>query len=244
MSLLIYSHLKDLPAVLLLLGGAGYSISRKKLTPLAALTGLFCGAVLYIRVGYTGLFLLTAFFSLGTVATSWGKKLKQQLKPAGDELLRKPGQVLANAGSAALFALLMPVFPLHTIALQLMLTASMASATADTLASELGMLYGKNFYNCLTWKKDQRGLDGVVSLEGTLIGIVGAAIIAFIYAIGVNPDYRLVILIVIAGASGNFIDSVFGASLERRKLLNNDGVNFISTLFAAGVALLLYNLDK
>lgn len=235
----MYAHLKDLPAVLLLMGGVGYSISRKKLTPLAALTGLFCGVVLYIRVGYTGLYLLTGFFILGTIATSWGKKVKLQLKPADDRLPRKPGQVLANAGGAVLFALLMPVFPLHTIVLQLMLTASVASATADTLSSELGMHYGKNFYNCLTWKKEECGLDGVISLEGTLIGIVGAAMIAAIYVIAANASYRMLLLIVIAGASGNFIDSVFGASLERRKLLNNDGVNFCSTLFAAGVALLL-----
>jgi uncharacterized membrane protein len=35
------------------------------------------------------------------------------------------------------------------------------------------------------------------------------------------------------------VDSYLGALLERRKLLNNDWVNFFSTLTAAGVALLL-----
>jgi uncharacterized membrane protein len=33
-------------------------------------------------------------------------------------------------------------------------------------------------------------------------------------------------------------DSYLGALFERRNLLNNDGVNFLSTLVAAGVALL------
>jgi uncharacterized membrane protein len=34
-------------------------------------------------------------------------------------------------------------------------------------------------------------------------------------------------------------DSFLGAVMERRKLLNNDAVNFLGTLIAAGVASLL-----
>ena len=34
-------------------------------------------------------------------------------------------------------------------------------------------------------------------------------------------------------------DSVLGATLERKGLLGNDGVNFISTVFAADAALLI-----
>ena len=34
-------------------------------------------------------------------------------------------------------------------------------------------------------------------------------------------------------------DSYLGALLERRKLLNNDAVNFLGTLVAAGAAFLL-----
>ncbi|WP_158797444.1 DUF92 domain-containing protein [Pedobacter sp. L105] len=231
-------YLHALPAFLLLLGGVYFSVSRKKLTSLAALTGFVCGSILYLGAGYTGLMLLTAFFLMGTLSTSWGKRIKQDLVPGEESTARTPGQVLANAGTATFFALLMILFPNQASLFLLTLAASIASATADTLSSELGMLYGRSFYNCLTWKKDQRGLDGVISLEGTLIGIAGAIFIALIYALGVKLDYRIII-IVIAAAAGNFSDSLFGATLERRNLLTNDWVNFLSTLFAAGVALLL-----
>jgi uncharacterized membrane protein len=41
---------------------------------------------------------------------------------------------------------------------------------------------------------------------------------------------------IIAAVAGMIADSFLGALLERRKLLNNDWVNFVSTLIAAGVA--------
>ena len=123
------------------------------------------------------------FFLCGTLSTVWGRKAKVQLDKPGDSVQRKSGQVLANAGTATIFSFLALIFPEYRTVFMLMVAGSFASATADTLSSELGMLYGKRFYNCLTWKKDTRGLDGVISLEGTLIGVAGAGLIALIYAL-------------------------------------------------------------
>ena len=234
----MFFQFKDIPAIILLLSGVYYSLNHKKLTIAAALTGLLCGSIMYIGSGYTGLIMLTLFFLLGTLSTSWGRRVKQELDKPNDQALRKSTQVLANAGAATLCASLMIIFSVHAEIFLLMLSASLASATADTLSSELGMLYGRNFYNCITWKKDQKGLDGVVSLEGTLIGIAGATVIAIIYALSTSFNHFFM-MIIIAAALGNFSDSLFGASLERRNLLHNDWVNFLSTLVAAGVALLL-----
>jgi uncharacterized membrane protein len=41
------------------------------------------------------------------------------------------------------------------------------------------------------------------------------------------------------GIFGLFFDSLLGATLEERGWLNNDGVNFLSTMSAAGFALAL-----
>lgn len=229
--------LKYLPVVLLLLVGSCLSVYTKKLTVSAALAGSVCGLLIYAGSGYPGLFMIGAFFLSGTLATALGRSTKDKLDRPGDSTQRKYGQVLANSGTAAIMGLLMLIFPLWSPVLLVMLVSSLASATGDTLSSELGMLYGRRFYNCITWKSDERGLDGVVSLEGTLIGVGGAALIAAIFAIGYGFDVRF-FLIIISGTAGNLSDSVFGATLERRNLLNNDWVNFFSTLFAAGVAIL------
>jgi uncharacterized membrane protein len=44
----------------------------------------------------------------------------------------------------------------------------------------------------------------------------------------------------VAGVCGLFFDSLLGATVERRGWLGNDLVNFSSTVFAAGMAILGY----
>jgi len=221
----MFIQFTDLPVVVFLLASAYLSVYSKKLKGTAAVTGFICGLLIYLGAGYTGLLMLALFFLSGTVATAWGRRKKESLEKTGDSTQRKYSQVLANGGAATLMALLAIIFPLQRDVFLLMLAASLASATADTLSSELGMVYGKTFYNCISWKREERGLDGAISLEGTLIGTAGAVLIAALFTLGRGMDIRFLIII-IAGAAGNFFDSLFGASLERRKLLNNDWVNF------------------
>ena len=233
----MFVQLSDLPVVVLLLVGVVFSIAAKKLTPLAAFTGFVCGFLIYRGGGYTDVLLLTVFFLCGTLATSWGRRQKQYLDRAGDAVQRKYTQVLANAGAATLLAVLSLLFPRYGLLFNLMLAASLASATSDTLSSELGMLYGKNFYDCLSFRKEAKGLDGVISLEGTLMGMLGAVVIAALFALGKGIDLRFPI-IVFAATVGNYSDSLFGATFERQGLLKNDAVNFLSTVIAAVIALI------
>lgn len=215
------------------------SIRTKKLTRPAGFTAILVGLLVFAGTGYTGIILLAAFFILGTLATSHKKELKAKLQPEGvHPEARDPGQVLANGGTAALMSLLALLNPASTDTYVMMLAASLSAATADTLSSELGMVYGRNSYNILTFKKEPRGLDGVVSLEGTLLGAAGALLIALIYA-ATTGFGTAVLFITLAGIMGNLADSVLGASLERKHYIGNNGVNFLNTLFGALVALLM-----
>jgi uncharacterized protein (TIGR00297 family) len=225
----------DLPILAALVVGAVISYLTKKLTFPAAVTGLFCATLIYFGTGYTGVICLAVFFTTGTLGTAWGKRRKLKFEKRGDDSQRKAGQVLANAGAATFFALLAILMPAYSTLFTVMLVASLSSATSDTLSSELGMLYGKRFYNCLSWKKEPAGLDGVVSLEGTFAGLIGAILIALVYAVSKQCDPAF-FMIIISGMAGNFSDSLFGATLERKRLLNNDTVNFMSTLIAAALA--------
>lgn len=216
-----------------------FSVKKNKLTPAAAIAGGIIGGCVFLGAGFTGIAMLGLFFFLGTLATSWKLTTKEKLGAAETNKGRRTaGQVIANGGVAGLAGLLSWVLKGQQELFQLMMAASLASATADTLSSELGTIYGKRFYNILSFKPDTRGENGVVSLEGTTLGIIGSLLIALVYSIGFGTVSGFM-LIVIAGTFGNLMDSVLGASLERKSYLNNDAVNFINTAFAAFVAFIL-----
>jgi uncharacterized protein (TIGR00297 family) len=179
--------------------------------------------------------MLALFFIAGLWATGWQHNKKAAIGAAEEHKGRRTaGQVLANGGIAALLGALSWHLPTYALVVQLMIAGSFAAATADTLSSELGTVYGKRFYNILTFKKDQCGLNGVVSLEGTLIGLAGATLIAIVYSLSVGWTIAFC-WIIIAGFIGNLVDSVLGASVERKGWIGNNLVNFLNTAIGAAV---------
>lgn len=225
---------------ILLCTAAVATVVLKKLDAKAAVAAVVIGFMVWLGEGYTGIAMLATFFIAGTLATSWKMRTKQQTGLAEQHRgQRTAAQVIANGGVAALLSLLSFMLREQQPLLLLMVASSLSSAIADTLSSELGNVYGKKFYNIMNFKKDLRGLNGVISFEGTLIGIAGSILIALVYTVqaGFTIDF---FWIVIAGTIGNLTDSVLGATLERKHMLNNDAVNFLNTLTGAVAGLLLY----
>lgn len=233
-------HITDWFVLLFICTIVTASIVFRKLTVAGALTGGILAGLLYKGAGITGIVMLGAFFVAGSAATAFGRSRKEQLGIAEENKgQRNAGQVLANGGVAALAGLLAWLYPQQAPLWQMAMAASLASASADTLSSEMGSVYGRSFYNILTFKKDKCGLDGVVSLEGTLWGIAGSALIALIFVIAYGFS-ALALWIVLAGFIGNIIDSILGASLERKGWLQNNQVNFLNTLIGALVGVLFF----
>jgi uncharacterized protein (TIGR00297 family) len=228
--------------IVVLIAGMIASVKAGKLTVAASVMGGVIGLLVFMATGFAGLIMMVTFFVLGTLSTSWKLSVKQSLGLAETGKGRRvAAQVIANAGVAGLLALLIIIFPRYINLFIVMIAASFASAIADTLSSELGNVYGRKFYNVITFKKDTRGENGVVSLEGTIIGIIGSAVIAFIYALAYNFDLNF-LWIIVAGTIGNLTDSILGATLERKYVLNNNAVNFSNTAIAAIAALMLCQL--
>jgi uncharacterized protein (TIGR00297 family) len=220
---------------------AGAVIS-KKLTNVAAITGGVLAVIIFFAVGWIGISLMTTFFLLATATTSWKKSFKQRIDTTQENKERRDtGQVLANGGAGGILGVMAFCFPLHTEILLLMMAAAFSSATADTISSELGTVYGKKFYDILSFRKGQRGLDGVISVEGLLFGIAGSSIIAFVYA-STGGWNKSILWIIVAGTIGNLADSYLGAILERKGIISNNTVNFLNTAIAAVTMWVVYRI--
>ena len=227
------------PLSIIIPAGMLLSILLKKLTIAAAFTGGLLSVCIFMGSGYWGIAMMTVFFLTGVIVTSWKLDIKQQNGLAEiNKGRRTAGQVFANAGLPAIIGIIAWCCHACKIDAPLIIAACFASATAYTVSSELGNVYGSRYYNILTLKRSERGLNGVVSAEGILLGIVGSLLIALVYSVAFGWSFSSGIIIM-AGTAGNFADSVLGASLERKNYLNNNAVNFLNTCIAALTAFLL-----
>lgn len=208
------------------------SIGSRKIDVAGGLVGGLIAWAIFSGAGLAGLSALFAFFALGSFASSWRRRDKQALGLEQENQGRRTVRHAMANGSFAGICGLVAWFGIYRIEVcAMMIAASLASATADTLSSELGNVYGKRFINILTLKNDLRGRDGVISLEGTLLGALGAAVVAAIWvAWSHSPTQGVWVLL--AGLVGNAMDSVLGASLQRWGLMTNDTVNFANTCVA------------
>jgi len=118
-------------------------------------------------------------------------------------------------------------------------TAALSEAAADTVSSELGQVRSEHARLITTWESVPAGTDGGVSWAGTLSGVAAASVVSLVGVLAGLLPLRWLAISIAASMIGMISDSFLGALLERRKLLNNDAVNFIGTLIAAGVAFVL-----
>ncbi len=228
-------------AILLILFIAFGIYKAGKLSASGALSGVVVAVVIFLDTRYRGLLVLLVFFTLGTLASSWKKKEKQEQGFAQEnEGARTWKNVLANMGIAATISLSCFIFNLSEI-WQASMVAAVASATADTVASETGNITGSRYVNITTLKQGVRGVDGSVSIEGTLAAALASIFIAAIWQLSGSGGYFT--LIAVAGIIGSLADSVLGATLQQKGILNNHSVNFWSTLIASVVFLSLAHLS-
>jgi uncharacterized protein (TIGR00297 family) len=153
---------------------------------------------------------------------------------------RNAAQVAANLGAAGVGAALALTHPLPGPFYAVVVVAALAEATADTLASELGEVLGGPPLLVTTFARVAPGTDGAVSLTGTVAGMGGAVLVVLVAVVTLGLGRGPAVCALLGAVSGLFIDSLLGATTERRGWLNNDAVNFLSTLAASAMAILIF----
>ena len=188
----------------------------KWLTAAGAAAALAVGTATVWGMGWRGLGLLLAFFVSGSLLTKGGGR-------------RKASQVAAN-GSVAAVAAVLGAWPAFAGAL--------AAATADTWATEIGAFSHTPPRLITSGATVPQGANGGITLMGTAGGVLGAVVMGGLSWMLGPHDLRLAAIVAVAGVLGMLFDSLLGATVQGPgdKWLDNDGVNFATTLAGAGIA--------
>ncbi len=232
-------HARALPAGVVAVGFAILARAMGSVTDGGAVAGVLVAFVLMLAQGFSGFIPLLMLFTLTMISTAWGYKRKQRLGVAEHKKGRKASQVLANLGTATVCALPTLWFPELADLLLIAVVAALAEAAADTVSSELGQATARSAYMITDFRDVPIGTNGAISIEGTISGCVAACLVAWISAVVGFVDWHWTLVIAFAAIGGMFLDSIIGATWENSGKLGNNAVNFISTVFAADVALVV-----
>jgi uncharacterized protein (TIGR00297 family) len=119
---------------------------------------------------------------------------------------------------------------------------AIATATGDTLASEIGQTHKKLPRLITDLRRVPHGTDGGITTLGEYSAVAGSVAIAVIATLlGVTAS-SMAVPVVIGSFLGANVDSVLGAVLERRHYLTNSSVNLLATAAGAISAVIIFLL--
>jgi uncharacterized protein (TIGR00297 family) len=198
--------------------------TRKALDLLGSIFMIIMGVIIIIapQAGVKWLFLIFIFLILGLIFTKYKHEYKKKIG------VYEGTRTIKNVVSNGIVAFVMAAFGNYAGFI-----GSIATATADTMASEVGVVTTPRLIT--NFRKVAPGTDGGISILGTAAGILGAALIGLsAYMLGIYPVLvRTMEIAIIAGTFGCFVDSILGAVLESKDYLTNEHVNLIATLTGA-----------
>ena len=198
-----------------------------------AVAGFLVGLLTWTFAGWRGYLILTAFFALGSGATRLGRRRKERAGVAQEKHgARSARHALANCGVAVFLGLLLAASPFPGVFV-LAFVCAYATAAFDTVSSEIGQAYGGRPVLITTLRAVPVGTNGAVTWIGTLAGLAASLIVAGLASATGFLSSDLVGIVSVAAFIGSTADSILGATLETRGLMDNDAVNFSNTLIGA-----------
>ncbi|HVR42090.1 MAG TPA: DUF92 domain-containing protein [Thermoanaerobaculia bacterium] len=219
----------------------------RSVTLSGAAGGFALGAILIAFAGWELYVVLVAFFVVGTAVTRLGWQKKEAAGLAQERGGRRGfSHAWSNVGVAAIVSLLIAAEAGSLRALWLGAIAALATATADTTASEIGQLFGRRTFLPLSLRQVPRGTEGAISLEGTLAGALAGGAVG---ALGVALAHDRIavsfgagtLIVTTAAILASWLESVAGSWNRNRSVpVPNGALNFFNTLAGALIAIALY----
>jgi uncharacterized protein (TIGR00297 family) len=264
-----------LSGAFLLSSGIGILAYRRRSLSKSGVGGaIFTGTTITGLGGWNWGLTLVFFFVSSSLLSHF--RARDKARTAADKFSkggeRDIAQVAANGGIATLAALLYGLSKAPAIlrsALEAGYVGALATATADTWATELGVLSSQPPRLLTSGKVTAPGTSGGITPLGTAAAAAGALALGLISWLPRPTQRTLPLIALVSGLAGSFFDSLLGATVqatyycpmctsetERRihncgtptqhirglSRLDNDGVNFLATLWGALVAASLHLL--
>jgi uncharacterized protein (TIGR00297 family) len=237
-----------------------------------ATVGAAIGVVVTLTGGWAWFTLVVVFFLLAGLFTRYGFREKAQLGVAQERGgARGWPNALANGGLAAALAVgeyVTRAYGLPGSLLAIAFVGAVATSTADTLGTELGLLSRAKPHMITGFRAVTPGTSGALSFRGLLAALWGALVIggiAWLLGVVPLPISTALVSIGLAGLVGALVDSVLGATAQGMfrcsvcgvetesgrhhgfrtthsrglRWLDNNGVNVLATGAGALVAVLV-----
>lgn len=253
-------------ALLFALAVAFFSRRLRILTVGGSVAQFFLGWVLLSFGGWQWTFPVLVFF----VSSSAISLFRREERSLPESFFAKTGsrdawQVFANGGVAGACAV--GWFFSSLDGLYVASLGALAAATADTWATEIGVVSHGKPRLITNFRQVAAGTSGAVSLPGTAAALGGAALLATsgLPWIPEIAKTETVLSVAVAGLAGSLVDSFLGAALQARfrcascgkisersshcsipavriyglSFVNNDAVNLLCTISGGSFSLLL-----
>lgn len=230
---------------------------------------ILVGGLTYGLGGLPAAVLLITFFAFSSlISMAFLKRTKEVLANFAKGGRRDWAQVAANGGVAVISLALAAAGWISAPSAWVAFAAALSAVTADTWATEVGVLSARQPFLITSGKLVPPGTSGGVTLLGSSVALLGAMLISTLaWVLGLIP-IAVLPLVTMAGLLGSFSDSALGATVQAIywcpqcqketerypshhcgsptrlyrgwRWLDNDWVNFLSSLAAALLAAALF----
>ncbi|MBW6518456.1 MAG: TIGR00297 family protein [ANME-2 cluster archaeon] len=243
-----FSHLSATFIFSLFLAYLAYRMDIADVSAMLAATLL--GVLIIVFTNLNWYLILIMFFLLGGAFTKYQYNYKVMRGIAqGKGGVRSYENVLSNSITALILAVVYGVYhelyPALAPVLLFAYLGAVATATGDTLASEIGETNRGKPILITTLKPVKPGTDGGVTRLGEAVCIGGSVVIGVLAlvlgVIDIHPGSAVtyvvwLLVVVLGGFGGTNFDSLLGATLQQKGWLSNSGVNLIATMGGAFIS--------
>ncbi len=173
----------------------------------------FCiGAAVFGAGGWRASVPLLLFFLSSNALGRIGRNRKREIQEDFAEENRGWAQVLAN-GAVGTLCCLWAYYDYNPHALGAFIGA-FAAANADTWATEIGILVGRNPFNIATGQPAEPGVSGAVTFQGWVAAIAGGIVVGMSGLLW--HSWAAPFKFGLIGWAASLVDSLLGATLQAR----------------------------